>query len=514
VLEGIMKKIIPSAVLCFFFGAVVACAPEPSGAGVRPPAVADRFYPGEEQKLEAAVKGYLADALPSRGERPVALVVPHAGYVFSGQIAADAYRQAADFSYDLIVILGTNHTAPRFDKVSVYQGEGYRTPLGVAEIDQEVAEELLEADPSTTFRPEVHEREHSVEVQVPFVQVAFPHARIVAAVVGQPDLDLAEWFGQTLAKVLKGRKALVVASSDLSHYPPYEKAVEVDRTVLEAVASLDPEEVSATITRQMRKGGSGLSTCACGEGPILAGMVAAKALGAQRGIVVSYANSGGTVFGETGRVVGYGGVVFTAGAGGADTEALEAPESATESNALTEADKEHLLDLARKTIDRYLVTGTVPLPRASCPALWRRQGAFVTLEKHGELRGCIGHMAEDTPLALTVARMALNAALADRRFRPVRAEELPALAVEISVLTPFARAPGPEGIVVGRDGVVIEKDGRRAVFLPQVAPEQGWSRDEMLEHLCLKAGLAADCWQSGAEFFTFQADVFSETQIH
>ena len=243
---------------------------------------------------------------------------------------------------------------------------------------------------------------------------------------------------------------------------------------------------------------------------MLAAMVAAKALGATRGIAVNYVHSGGTLFGESSRVVGYGAVAFTGGEGGADTRGLDRAELASASGGLSAEDREYLLHFARETIDQYLTTGTVPLPRISRPALWSRQGAFVTLEKHGQLRGCIGHMAEDTPLVLTVGRMALQAALRDRRFRPVGAEEIPELELEISVLTPFARVAGPEEIVIGRDGVVVQKEGHRAVYLPQVAPEQGWDREETLGHLCVKAGLGADCWQQDAEFYTFQADVFGE----
>jgi AmmeMemoRadiSam system protein B/AmmeMemoRadiSam system protein A len=511
------KEIAAFLAVCLCCGATVACAEGAPDAGVRPPAVAGQFYPDGAEALEEAVRGYLADALPPCGERPVALVAPHAGYVFSGQIAADAYRQAADFAYDVVVVLGTNHTTAGFEQVSVYQGAGYRTPLGVARIDQELAGKLLENGRTVTFRPEVHAREHSVEVQVPFVQAAFPQARLVAAVVGSPDPALTERFGRALAAALEGRRALIVASSDLSHYPDRDDAAAVDGKVLRAIASLDPVAVSSVITRQMRAGLPGLGTCACGEGPVLAAMVAAQALGARRGIVVSYANSGDTVFGRPSRVVGYGAVAFTAGAGGPDMgantpSALAPPASAAGAAELADADREYLLGLARQTVERYLRTGTVPLPRPSSPALRRRQGAFVTFEEEGRLRGCIGHMVEDTPLALTVARMALQAAFRDPRFPPVRAEELPALAVEISALTPFTRVPGPEAIAIGRDGVVLEKEGHRAVYLPHVAPEQGWGREEMLDQLCQKAGLSAGCWRHDADLFTFQAEVFGERE--
>jgi len=474
----------------------------------RSPAVAGKFYPDDPAKLAAAVKGYLEDALPPAGGRPIALVVPHAGYVFSGQIAADAFRQASGHDYDLVVILGTNHTTPGFNGVSVYDGTGYRTPLGVAKIDTEVAAALREADPSFAYRPGVHAREHSVEVAVPFVQVALPEARIVTAVVGKPDLDLCTRFGEALAGVLKGRKALVVASSDLSHYPDYEDAVAADRRTLTAIAALDPKAAQAAIRKEMRKPAPGLSTCACGEAPVLAAMTAARALGATRGVVLSYANSGDTAFGRPTRVVGYGAVAYYAGPGKTDTRALRDPEVAGPEAALSAEDKEALLDIARSTIDRYLRSGTVPLARGFSPVLWRKQGAFVTLEKKGQLRGCIGHMAEDAPLGRVVGTMALQAAFQDSRFSPLRLEEWPEVEIEISVLTPFKRVAGYEEIEVGRDGVLMHKGGRRAVFLPQVATEHNWDRDTMLDRLCRKAGLPAGCWREGAEFHTFQADVF------
>ena len=476
---------------------------------LREAAVAGKFYPADPAKLTAAIKGYLQDAVTTSGQRPIAIVSPHAGYIFSGQIAADAFKQAEGFPVEVAVILGTNHTVPQFDGVSVYCGAGYKTPLGTAEVDQKLAAQLAGSDPSFKYRPDAHEKEHSEEVQVPFVQVLFPKAKIVTAVIGSSDPGLAERFGLALARALKGRKALIVASSDLSHYPDYATACEVDGKTLAAVASMEEKAISKAISGQESAGKRGLSTCACGEAPILAAVSAAKALGARGGTVLSYANSGDTVAGEDDRVVGYGAVMFS------ETPAREAKSPPPvrppgQPGQLDEAGKEYLLALARKTVERFMTSETAPLPRPGNPALMAKQGAFVTLKKFGELRGCIGHMAEDSPLALTVARMALEAAFNDGRFNQVQQSEIPSLEFEISVLTPLKRVSGPEAVVVGRDGVAIQKGGRSAVYLPQVAPEQGWGLDEMLGHLCEKAGMTSDCWRSGCEFRTFQAIVFHE----
>ncbi len=478
---------------------------------VRPPAVAGRFYTEDPARLEAAIRSFLADARAPRpgAKAPLVLVSPHAGYVYSGQIAGDAFRQAVGHGYDLVVILGTKHTAGPCDGVSVYQGRGYRTPLGVAEIDREVAGRLLRADRAFVFEPTVHRHEHSVEVQVPFVQVLFPRAKIVTAVVCAPDPELCRRFGEALASELKGRRALIVASTDLSHYPEYADALAADRATLTAMATGDPDELRDTVRRELRQGRSELSTCACGLAPVLAALTTARRLGSGGGRVISYANSGDSAVGDRARVVGYGAVAYGPG-GHADAGALARPAAASPSSTISTGDRKALLAFARKTIDRYFRTETTPLARDFAPTMFRRQGAFVTLKKDGRLRGCIGHLAEDRPLCQVVGAMALQAAFNDKRFSPLRPDELPEVTIEISVLTPMAAVPGPESIEVGRDGIMLRKQGKSAVFLPQVATEQGWDLEQTLTALCRKAGLRPDDWREGAGFYTFQAIVFHE----
>jgi MEMO1 family protein len=480
-----------------------------AGAGVREPAVAGQFYPADARTLNATLDAVFKSAVPVGPERPVAIVVPHAGYVYSGQIAADGWRQAAAHEYDTIVILGTNHTGTGFGRVGVFPGSGFRTPLGVAKVDQALSAALVKEDPDCVADAAMHAAEHSLEVQLPFAQRLFPRASIVAAIVASEDAGVVTRFGRTLGRLLAGRRVLIVASSDLSHYPSYRDAVVADRRTLEAIASLDPDRVRSAASTSAR-GMPNLVTCACGEAPVMAAMVAAKALGATRGRVVSYANSGDLPIGDPERVVGYGAVVFSAGAAISDTGAVMPHASAAQALPPTAADKKQMLALARETIGRYLDTGTVPLPRGFSPALERPQGVFVTLRKRGALRGCIGQMQPDRPLRVLVGSMALAAAFDDPRFEKVMPAELKDLEVEISVLTPFREVAGPQAIVVGRDGVLLQKDRRSAVFLPQVATEERWTRDEMLDNLCLKGGMAAGCWRSGTRLSTFQADVFKE----
>lgn len=500
--------------LVYLAGPVTSHARGTPGARVRQPAVAGQFYPSDLVQLSTAIDDYLDDAVTPIDGRPIAIVCPHAGYIFSGQIAADAYRQASAYDYDLVVILGANHTTAGFAKVSVYPGRGYMTPFGIAEIDVDLAEELIDADDDFTFHETIHNREHSVEVQIPFIQRVFPNAKILPAVVGTPDRKLCVKFGEALARAIEGRSALIVASCDLSHFPTYEDAKRVDKTTLEAMATLDVKTFQTTCRQQLTEGVSNLSTSACGEASVTAAIVAARKLGATRGRIISYANSGDVSVGDRSRVVGYGAVAFVKYSDTDAPQPWEPVEKPVGNVGLTADHEDALLSFARKTIRQYLTSGTTPLARGFDPVLESEKGVFVTLRKQDRLRGCIGHMADDLPLCQAVGYCALQAAFNDRRFSPVELDELADIEIEVSVLTPFQPVDGYEDIQIGRDGVLLEKDGRSAVYLPSVAVEQGWNREEMLSHLCVKAGLPADGWKKGTHFYTFQATSFSESDLH
>jgi len=503
------------ALLVIIFCFAAACqANKVSDSDVREPAVAGKFYPESAARLKLAIEKFLQDAAPVKVQKPIAIIVPHAGYIFSGQICADGFKQVVNQKYDVIVILGTKHTNSDMEKISLYPGDGFRTPLGVAPVDKNIIHSLKKADPTDCMLDKsLHESEHSVEVTVPFIQVVFPKARIVPVVVGSQDMQTCIRFGQALAKVLKNKNALIIASSDLSHYPAYEDANIVDRETLAAIAGLDPAAFRATMQSHRDKNIANLYTSACGEAPIMAAMAAARSLGATGGVVVSYANSGDTSVGERSRVVGYGAVALTADKAGKDISALAQPATAAVSATLTLSDKKTLLAFARETLSRIFLTDTVPLARGFNATLQQQRGAFVTLKKRGELRGCVGRMIPDEPLVKTVGAMAIQAAFNDRRFNPLTANELKDIEIEISILTPMKQVASATDIVVGRDGVLLGKDNHHAVFLPQVATEQGWNREEMLDNLCLKAGLTAGCWKEKTQFSTFQAVVFGESQF-
>jgi len=228
---------------------------------------------------------------------------------------------------------------------------------------------------------------------------------------------------------------------------------------------------------------------------------------------VSYANSGDTALGERGQVVGYGAVALASGRTGTADASGPVAQGGGKGAPLSEADRKALLALARETIDWFLTTKTAPLARNPSPGTEQTRGLFVTLKKRGDLRGCIGEIIAEKPLYRLVGPVALKSALEDPRFRPLRPEEVKDIEIELSVLTTPAPVAGAGDIVVGRDGVILRKEGRSAVFLPQVATEQGWNRETMLDELCRKAGLPAGSWKQGAQLYTFQAEVFSETDF-
>ncbi len=459
---------------------------------IRPAVVAGSWYPGDPDELARMVDGFLA-AVESADGAPIGLVVPHAGYVYSGQVAAYGFKQLEQGEYDVAVIIASDHQPPISNLISVWAEGGFETPLGVVPVDVELAQVLVEADPRITFAPAAHEGEHPIEIELPFLQRVCPGCSIVPILMGADDDETVQALADALLAALPGRRAVVIASSDLSHYPAYDDALTVDGATLGAIETFDPARVRETTDGLMHAGFSNLVTCACGEGAILVTMRVAAGMGADTATVIHYANAG-DVSGDHSKVVGYGAVMFWR---------YEPPD-------LTEARREELLSLAGTTIGKYLETGEIPDYETDDPALTRRSGAFVTLKEQDQLRGCIGHMRADTPLYRVVQEIAVSAATSDPRFPPMAADELDKVSIEISVLSPLRRITDIDQIKVGTHGLVVVQGGRQGVLLPQVPVEQGWDREEFLENLCLKAGLPSDCWTGRPALYAFTAVVFGE----
>ncbi len=483
---------------------------------------AGRWYPADPSKLQAAVDAYVgqADVEPISG-RLLAVIVPHAGYIYSGGVAGYAFRalQEAGCVGHTIAVIGDTHTGGGSAEIAVWAAGAFQTPLGAIPVDHEVAQALVAADRRIEFDHKAFQLEHPVENQLPFLQVVCPGAQIVPVVVRQASLENAQLLAEALVKALGDRPALIVASTDLSHYHPYDEARQMDEVALQAIVSLDPQAVLDSPRRCAELGlGGGETSTMCSQGAVMTALIAARQMGANRGTVLHYANSGDVPVGDRTQVVGYGAVALWQSQGGQEPPpSFELPPLSAETSEpipLSAEAQEELLALARTTAEQFLDTETFAAFQTSDPALLQPTGAYVTYEKDGVLRGCLGRLEGDRPVYQNVQYAALAAALADPRFPAVTARELDELTLEITLLYPIRQVEGPGEIQIGRDGVLMrvgQEDG--ALYLPQVPLEQGWDLEETLTQLCRKAGLPDDAWQRpDARFYAFTGLWFGEDE--
>jgi len=485
------------------------CPPAAGPQKTRPPAVAGSFYPGDAKELAKVVDGFLAKAVVEPLAGPlVALVAPHAGYEYSGQVAAHAFALLKGRKIDRVVVISPCHIEA-FEFSAIYDGDAYATPLGPIPIDKEFARRLVAQSPLIKISGRGHgivqgRGEHSLEVELPFLQRVLGSFKLVPIVMGDQRYEVERALGVALAKAIQqGRPAgspppadtLIVASSDLSHFHPYDEAVRLDRKVLNALEEWDYFNMSHNFERRLWE--------ACGGGPIVAAMIAAERLQANRAKVLKYANSGDTA-GDKSRVVGYAAAAFYV----EKTKGGEKPRRFS----LTPAEKEALIKIARQSVF-YAVKERKMYSCSSggLEKLEQDRGAFVTLKKRGELRGCIGYIAPVKPLCMTVRDVAAAAAVNDPRFPPVEFRELNDLEYEVSVLSPLRRVTDVKQIKVGEHGLVMRQGDKEGLLLPQVPVEQHWDRITFLRETCRKANLPADAWKDpDTDIFMFTALVFGD----
>ena len=468
---------------------------------IRPPAVAGQFYPADPAQLKAIVNEKLSAAASiSIPGKIVGLVAPHAGYDFSAATAAAAYKQVAQNSYDLVVIIAPSHHDP-FRGATIYPGDAYDTPLGRSLIDKKTAEKLVASCDAVQFSIYGHRAEHAVEVQLPFICTLFPNAKILPIVVGGYDWSTCKNLGAAIAGVLRNKNALIVASSDLYHGYSYSECKRVCAATLKAMTRLSPKKLFQGLQTEKFQ--------ACGGGPVVVMQIAASALGADRALLLKRTNSNDVTGRKGGYVVGYGAVaVFDF-----DEHAAE-PGHQTYS-PLSENAQRELLRMARLSIAGYMKNKKVPEFEPTLDVLKERRGVFVTLNERGQLRGCIGRHESDVPLYKLVPQMAVAAAFGDPRFQPLSPAELDAVHIKVSVyLTNVYKIAGLDEFEMGVHGIIIRKGGRSATYLPEVPTEVGWTTvDEEMASLCHKAGLPSNAWKSGAEFWVYRTQVFDESLL-
>jgi len=466
-------------------------------------AVAGAFYPDDPTRLREQVQQYLdrATKVDLQGDL-LGLVAPHAGYTYSGWVAAWSYKQLEGKTLDVVVVVSPSHHE-YFRGCAVYSGDGYETPLGVVRVDKDLARRIASQDSLVYLSDQGHQwsrgrwGEHALEVQLPFLQVVLGDFLLLPIVMGDQGPESCKALGDVLGEGLKGQRGLLVVSSDLSHYHPYEEAVRLDSLVLKAFEAYDYYGLERCFVTGLWE--------ACGGGPMVAVMRAAEKLGADTAKVLKYANSGDVPEGDKDRVVGYGAGVLV--------KSQKEVKATAKAPALNAEDRQKLLHLARSAVESYVAEKKRSHFNEEPGSLSMPSGAFVTLKKGGALRGCIGSVVAMRPLYETVGEMAISAAAHDPRFEPVTEEELGQLEYEISVLSPLRRVIDPNTIEVGKHGLLIRGGGREGVLLPQVPVDLGWDRMRFLEATCTKAGLPKDAWKrEDTEIYAFTAEVFGEGQ--
>ena len=465
------------------------------GNRVRRPRFAGTWYDGDPERLRARVDRFLevAPASPPPG-RVVGLIAPHAGYDWSGATAGKAYAVVRGARYERAIVLAPSHRVP-FQGVSIPDVDAYATPLGEIPLDAEVCRALRGASGFQEI-PRADELEHSLELQIPFLQRALPEFRLVPVLVGS--LDEA-WAASLAARLREHADArtLVVASSDFTHYgenygffpiPPDDPALpdrirEFDRGLIEPILRTDPAGFEVYRRR---------SQCnACGAEAIR--LLLRMFPGGFRGTLLAYETSG-ALSGDWSSSVSYAALAISGW-----KPVLSALEERT------------CLRLARASV--LAAVAGAPPPRPSegdlTPTLREKGAAFVTLKRGEELRGCIGQVAPSFPLWEAVVEAAASATVRDERFPPVRSEETGDLAIEVTILGCTRALERPEDLDLGEEGAVLKKGNASAVFLPQIATERGWGREAFFSHLARKAGLGPDEWRE-AKVEAFGAAVLPE----
>ena len=482
------------------------CDGQTSAPVVRPATQAGRFYDGDPQRLSHEVDSFLALHAKDRQYKDVAaLIVPHAGYYFSGNVAATAYMSLPkDKAYKRIFLLGPSHHE-WLDGASVNtEADYYATPLGQVKVDRETTRKLTAADSVFSYRPEAHDREHCLEVQLPFLQRFFTlHSSlftkevppIVPIIISTNDFRKLKQMAEALKPYFTDENLFIV-SSDFSHYPSYEDACKVDAKTGKAVESGDVETFIATIDSNAKSGIRNLATSACGGFPIITLLLMMDKQYEVKHLL--YQNSGDIDDHDLSRVVGY--------------HAFAILRGEEKTFSLSDEEKRTLKEIAYNSIKDSLDGKGVTVANSSLftlhSSLKEKCGAFVSLHKQGRLRGCIGHFGEDTPLYEIVAEMARAAAFEDPRFSPLHREELDDIDIEISVLTPMRRIQSLDEFELHRHGIYIRKGYRSGTFLPQVADEVNWTKEEFVSHCAQdKAGIGWDGWKD-AELYVYEAIVF------
>ncbi|HCE58405.1 MAG TPA: TIGR00296 family protein [Prolixibacteraceae bacterium] len=470
---------------------------------VRAAAFAGRFYEGDKQKLirqlETLFNGETRVESETLSEEIRALIVPHAGYVFSGSVAAAGYsRLPAKNNYKRIFILASSHRFS-FNGVAVFTSGNYSTPLGEISVDTQLAHVLTEKSDLFFEYNDAHETEHSIEVQLPFLQHRLGSDFVlVPLLLGTHNAETCRKIATVLQPFFTSENLWIV-STDFSHYPKYDDAVFTDEITANAICSNQPQRLLSVLNDEKTEKPDNLATQLCGWTSVLTLLYMTEKEDVEFE-KIRYQNSGDALlYGDKNRVVGYWSV---------------AVKSKEKEFKISETEKAELIERARHSISHFVTTGNrgqllAPEPNG---ILSEKTGVFVSIYIDGNLRGCIGGFAGEQTLNEMVQRLAASSAC-DRRFNPVQIDELDKMKLEISVLSPLKKIKSVNEIKLGKHGVYIKQGFSSGTFLPQVVTKTGWNLEEFLGHCARdKAGIGWNGWKN-AEIFVYEAVVFSEAEI-
>ena len=480
----------------------------PDTRKVRKPAVAGTFYPSSAKEIKSMIGPWLHPV--AEGPAPQALIVPHAGYVFSGEVAASAFsRIPRGHAYKRVFLLGPSHRVG-FAGASIDTLFSFaETPLGRVSVDVSTGKELIRnGSGAFTCRADAHDREHCLEVQLPFLQMTFGEVPpIVPIVIGTQRLEVLEKMAEVLESYFN-EENLFIISSDFSHYPSYEDAKKSDLYLAEAITTGGLEEFLDALRQVDKMDFRGEDTAACGANAIavLLSIMDTQGPGYFSAEHVMYRNSGDSPYGDKDRVVGYNAIVFTR-----KEKAAEAPEDHL--FHFSGEEKTAMIATARSAICSALRLDYDGDARPVGILREKGYGVFVTLHMDGRLRGCIGRFTSDDTLSETIREMAQSAAFHDPRFPAVSRSDVHRLDIEVSVLSPLKKIDSIDEFKLGRDGIYMIKGRSHGTFLPQVAQETGWNTEQFLGHCARdKAGIGWDGWKD-ADLYTYQTEVVKESEL-
>lgn len=474
----------------------------------REPVAAGRFYSANKETLTSDLHNLFSTCVKTIPDLSVrAIISPHAGYIFSGKIAASAFSSLSKTTYKNIFIIGSSHIIS-FDGASVFNTGNFITPLGIIKVNTEIGTRLKKENKHFNFPIDAHLKEHSIEVQIPFIQYYFKNdPGIVPIIIGTNNKNTIREVAAALKPYFTSENLFII-SSDFSHYPSYKDAIETDRVTADAIVAKNSEIFLKTLNSNSSNRIPGLATSMCGW---TSGLVLLYLSEEDPGLSyerISYCNSGDSKYGNKDEVVGYHAIMLI------EENKKKNVNMVEEEFKFTGEDTEKLLLIASDTIKSTLYNKKRMTISSIEPSLvlHKNMGAFVTLKIDGKLRGCIGRFTSSDPLYKIVSQMAYSSAFEDSRFSPLTKEEFENIEIEISVLGPQKKISNIDEIIIGKHGIYIKKDFRSGTMLPQVATENGWTVEQFLGYTSRdKAGLGWTGWKD-AEIYVYEAVVLKKNK--